>query len=67
MQSLSTTFRRATGWPYEVVVVMEKDAWQGESGDLLRKQLQASLPALPQSEPTMRVTYVEPAQFDGML
>ena len=67
MQSLSTTFRRATGWPYEVVVVMEKDAWQGESGDLLRMQLQASLPALPQSEPTMRVTYVEPAQFDGML
>lgn len=67
MQSLSTTFRRATGWPYEVVVVMEKDAWQSESGDLLRKQLQASLPALPQSEPTMRVTYVEPAQFDGML
>ena len=46
---------------------MEKDVWQGESGDLLRKQLQASLPALPQSEPTMRVTYVEPAQFDGML
>lgn len=67
MQSLSTTFRRATGWPYEVVVVMTKDAWLGESGELLREQLQASIPALPQAEPTMRVTYVEPAQFDGML
>ena len=46
---------------------MAKDAWLGESGELLREQLQASLPALPQEEPTMRVTYVEPAQFDGML
>lgn len=46
---------------------MAKDAWQGESGELLRDQLQASVPALPQAEPTMRVTYVEPVQFDGML
>ena len=67
MQPLSSAFRRATGWPYEVVVVMAKDAWLGESGELLREQLQASLPALPQAEPTMRVTYANPAQFDGML
>ncbi len=67
MRSLPTAFRRATGWPYEVVVVMAKDAWLGESGELLREQLQASLSSLPQAEPTMRVTYVEPAQFDGML
>lgn len=67
VSSLSTSFRKATGWPYEVVVVMADKAWQGEPGEQLRQRLQASLPSLPQAEPTMRVTYVTPEQFGGLL
>ena len=27
------SLRRATGWPFEVVVVMDRDAWNGEVGE----------------------------------
>lgn len=64
--SLSSTLRRATGWPFEVVVVMDKVAWHNESGELLRAQLQVPVPSLPQAEPSMRITYIEPAQFNGL-
>lgn len=64
--SLSSTFRRATGWPFEVVVVMDKSVWQGESGELVRAQLQTPVPSLPQPEPSMRITYVEPTQFNSL-
>ena len=64
--SLSSTLRRATGWPFEVVVVMDKVAWHDESGELLRAQLQVPVPSLPQAEPSMRITYIEPAQFNGL-
>ena len=33
------SLRRATGWPFEVVVVMDRDAWNGEVGELLQEQL----------------------------
>ena len=35
------SLRRATGWPFEVVVVMDRDAWNGEVGELLQEQLRA--------------------------
>lgn len=63
----SIFMKRATGFAYEVLVVMDKDAWKGEAGRLLHDQLKASIPGLPQNEPTMRVTYAEPSQFDGLL
>ena len=44
------SLRRATGWPFEVVVVMDRDAWNGEVGELLQEQLRAPIPALPQAE-----------------
>ena len=49
------SLRRATGWPFEVVVVMDRDAWNGEVGELLQEQLRAPIPALPQAEASMRV------------
>ena len=49
------SLRRATGWPFEVVVVMDRD------------QLRAPIPALPQAEASMRVTYSEPSGFSGLL
>ena len=61
------SLRHATGWPFEVVVVMEKGAWNGEAGELLKDQLQLPIPALPQPEASMRITYTEPTGFSGLL
>ncbi len=46
------SLRRATGWPFEVVVVMDRDAWNGEVGELLQEQLRAPIPALTLYAPT---------------
>ena len=64
---VSVLMKRATGWPYEVLVVMDQDVWKGEAGRLLHDELTASIPGLPQNEPTMRITYAEPQHFDGLL
>ena len=63
----SIFMKRATGFAYEVLVVMDKNTWKGEAGRLLYDQLTAPIPGLPQNEPAMRVTYAEPSQFDGLL
>ncbi len=59
--------KRATGAAHEVLVVMDKEYWNREAGKLLKKQLIAPIPGLPQIEPFMRVTYAEPNQFNGLL
>lgn len=59
----SIFMKRATGFAYEVLVVMDKDAWKGEAGRLLYDQLTAPIPGLPQNEPAMRVTYAEPSSL----
>lgn len=59
--------KRATGLPYEVVVVMNKTFWEGEAGKMVQEELTTPVPALPQNEPSMRITYVPPAAFDGLL
>lgn len=59
--------KRATGAAYEVLVVMDKEYWNRETGKLLKKQLIVPIPGLPQIEPSMRVTYAEPNQFNGLL
>lgn len=59
--------KRATGLPYEVVVVMSDVAWKGEAGKLVQEELNTSVPSLPQEEPSMRVTYVPPSTFNGLL
>lgn len=41
----------------------DRDAWNGEVGELLQEQLRAPIPALPQAEASMRVTYSEPSGF----
>lgn len=59
--------KRATGLPYEVVVVMDPAAWESEAGRAVREELNRPVPALPQEEPSMRVTYTSPPSFDGLL
>lgn len=58
---------RATGLAYEVVVVMKKADWNGPSGQAIKKELTSDVPGLPQSEPALKITYVDPSQFDGLL
>ena len=59
--------KRATGLAYEVVVVMKKANWDGPSGMAIKKELTSDVPGLPQSEPALKITYVDPSQFDGLL
>lgn len=65
--SPAAALRRATGWPFEVIVVMDQTYWKGEAGQLLKEQLEEAVPALPQYEPSMRLTYTEPTRFNGLL
>ena len=59
--------KRATGLPYEVVVVMENGLWKGHVGDAVYAQLTAPIPALPQSEPKMKVMHVTSDDFNGLM
>ncbi|MDR1455131.1 MAG: DUF4837 family protein [Tannerella sp.] len=58
---------RATGVAYEVVVVADLSLWDDAVGNKIRDELQMSVPGLPQDEPSMRITYVDPADFTGMM
>ncbi|MDD2799199.1 MAG: DUF4837 family protein [Bacteroidales bacterium] len=57
----------STGVPYEVLVVMDKNAWKGEAGDAIREELSSDIPFLPQSEPSYKISSVDPAHFDNLL
>lgn len=65
--SSSPVVTRATGLAYEVVVVMKKADWDGPSGKAVKNELTSDVPGLPQSEPSLKITYVEPSHFDGLL
>lgn len=57
----------ATGFAYEVVVVMNQDDWKGEAGEAVKAELESDVPGLPQPEPSLKITYVQPKDFDGLL
>ena len=59
--------KRATGVPYEVLVVMDTSLWKGQVGEAVRDKLQESYPALPQAEPTAAISYCEPASFNDFM
>lgn len=59
--------KRATGLPYEVLVVMTKEVGNSEVGELVKAQLSSPVEGLPQIEPSMRITTVPVEMFDGLL
>lgn len=59
--------KNATGLAYEVVVTMNPDTWNGEVGEAIKADLASEVLGLPQSEPAMRITYVRPTDFNGLL
>jgi len=62
-----STFSRATGLAYEVVVVADRALWESNTGEAIKAELTSAVPYLPQEEPSMRLTYCSPDQFDGLL
>ena len=62
----SSTLTRATGTAYEVIVVMDKAAWDSNAGTALREELTAPVPYLLQAESSMKYTYVKPELFGSL-
>ena len=58
---------RASGRPYEVMVVMTDKDWEAKQGRALFKVLDVDVPGLPQSEPSFKISQVEPKRFDQIL
>lgn len=58
---------RATGFAYEIVVTMDKALWDSEAGTAIKADLESDIPGLPQSEAAFKITYVTPANFNGLL
>ncbi len=58
---------RATGFAYEIVVVMEQQYWNSASGEAVNDQLLAPVRGLPQYEPCLKVSYSQPSAFNGLL
>lgn len=63
----SSVMTRATGIPYEAVVVMDKANWESTAGTAIKNELLSDLPGLPNSEPSIKITYVTPTEFNGLL
>lgn len=57
----------STGTPYELLVVMERDQWQGAGGRALFELLDADMPGLPQSEPCFKISYATPDRLGALL
>lgn len=57
----------ATGFAYEVVVVMNQNDWKGVAGEAVKAELELNVPGLPQPEPSLKITYVQPKDFNGLL
>jgi hypothetical protein len=55
-----------TGGAGEVLVVVDKYIWDGETGELLKDLLKEEFPGLPQSEPMFDVTQITSSSFDNM-
>lgn len=59
--------RNATGFAYEIVVVMNKADWDAPAGQAIKSEITSDVPGLVQSEQAFKITYVTPDQFDGLL
>ena len=58
---------RASGRPYEVMVVMSDADWQAKQGRALFSVLDTDIPGLPQPERSFHISQVDPQRFDQIL
>lgn len=58
---------RASGRPYEVMVVMTDEAWNAKEGRALFAVLDTDIPGLPQPERSFHISQVSPKHYDHIL
>ena len=63
----SNFFPKASGMPYEVLVVMDSIEWNAPHGRALFDVLDTDVPMLPQSERSFRISQTERKDFDRIL
>ena len=63
----SNFFPKASGLPYEVLVVMDSVEWNAPHGRALFDVLDTDVPMLPQSERSFRISQTERKDFDRIL
>ena len=63
----SSFFPKASGGPYEVLVVMDSVEWEAPHGRALFDVLDTDVPMLPQSERSFRISQCEVKNFDRIL
>lgn len=56
---------KASGLPYEMLVVMPDEQWERPLGRAVFNVLDSDVPGLPQSERSFRITRVEPSGFNS--
>jgi len=61
--SVTRILPNVSGTSGELLVVAGKDIWEGQTGDLVRKEMAADLRGLPQPEPAFSLLQVTPAGF----
>lgn len=57
----------SSGRPYEILVVVDHDLWERPAGRALYDALDADMLGLPQSEPSFRIMYSSPQNYDSTL
>lgn len=58
---------QASGRPYEVLVIMDKQAWEAPEGRALFDVLDTDIPGLPQPERSFRISQVAPKDMNRTL
>ena len=57
----------SSGRAYELLVVVDHGVWDRAAGRALHDALDADIPGLPQSEPSFRIMYTSPKDYDSTL
>lgn len=57
----------SSGRPFEILVVVNHDTWDRAAGRALHDVLDSDVPGLPQSEPSFRIMYTSPKDYDSTL
>jgi len=65
--SSDPTGRKAIGAAYEIIVVVNPTVWENAVGNAIREDLTSPVPGLNQIEESIRITYVPPSDFKGIL
>ncbi len=55
---------KSKGLPYELLLVVESEVWNGDMGDSLRSVFEGAMPGLTQYEPMFRLLRVFPEHYD---